>query len=333
MSETKPRLLITTGDPNGIGPEIALKAALDKRVLDRAHPVLIGCPEVLGSAARLLGIKKSIRVCTGYGKLPRSGIPVIVPDDRPYGKVAAGKIEARAGRMAYQILVKTHDLITQGFSDAMVTCPINKEALHKAGLAHVAHTEILADLTRSKAPLTLFISGRLWIAFFTRHLPLSRAVKSIRRTPLVRFVKSLRSELQKIGKPEPRLAMAALNPHAGEGGLLGKEELEHIEPAVRALQEAGIDIQGPVPADSVFHAAREGRYDCVVSLYHDQGHIAAKTANFHSTVSLTLGIPYIRSSVDHGTGFDIAWKGTARADSLIAASLAAARLARRRKKQ
>jgi 4-hydroxythreonine-4-phosphate dehydrogenase len=343
MPDRKPKLLITTGDPNGIGPEIALKALLDERLWKRCRPMLVGCPGVLKRAARTLGMKHPIRICSGEEEAPRPAkshgrrqapaIPVIAPDAGPYTKPAAGIIEARAGRMAYRILVKANDLISRGLGDAMVTCPINKEALHRAGLQTLAHTEILAELTRSSDPITLFIAGRLRIAFFTRHLPLSQVVRSIRKTPLVRFVKRLHAVLNGIGMLEPRLAMAALNPHAGEGGLLGKEEIEQIEPAIIALRKSGIDIEGPIPADSVFHAAREGKFDCVVSLYHDQGHIAAKTARFHDTVSLTLGLPYLRSSVDHGTGFDIAWKGIARADSLIAATLAAARLVSRQRRR
>jgi 4-hydroxythreonine-4-phosphate dehydrogenase len=297
--------------------------------------VLLGSPSVLERAARALGDDRSIEeafdpktkglraIETGNDGVP-SVLPVLEAGDDEAFVPSPGKIRAEAGLMAYRIVEKAHGLIQGKVADAMVTCPINKEALHEAGLPRVAHTEILAHLTGRPDPLTLFVAKKLRIAFFTRHLSLGDAIRSVRREPLVRFVERLRDELGVLGERNPRLAMAALNPHGGEGGLLGQEETEEIEPAVKDLKAKGIDIEGPVPADSVFHLAREGRFDCVVSLYHDQGHIAAKTSDFHSTLSMTLGLPYLRTSVDHGTGFDIAWQGKARPDSLIEAACLAA---------
>lgn len=306
-----PVVLVTTGDPNGVGPEIALKAVRSPAVTRCCRPLIVGCPEVLGQAAEALGMK-----------LPR----VVKPEGPPLPSVEPGRCSAKAGRMAYKTLLKAHKLISRGQAHALATGPINKEALRKAGYLRIAHTEILAHLNRRPDPLTVFVAGRLWIAFFSRHLPLADAVKSVKKKKLVRFVHRLAGELETLGRKAPRLAMAALNPHAGEGGLLGKEETREITPAVEQLVQEGIAIKGPVPADSVFHLCREGAFDCVVSLYHDQGHIAAKSYKFHDTVSITLGLPYIRTSVDHGTAFDIAWKGKARADSLVAAIRLAARL-------
>lgn len=334
-----PRLLITAGDPNGIGPEIAVKCFLEEKVLKRCRPLIVGCPEVVREAVRILNGRIPVREINpeegeskafpcfeaGKGKVPVF-IPVVRPEGRPLVGIVPGKVRAEAGRAAYQALRKAHRLIRQGRADVIVTGPINKEALHRAGYARVAHTEILASWNRCPDPLTLFAAGKLWIAFFTRHLPLRDALRAIRRKPLIQFVKRLNQSLEGLGIARPRLAMAALNPHAGEGGLLGKEEKAVLEPAVKVLQDQGVRIQGPIPADAVFHLAREGAFDCVISLYHDQGHIAAKTARFHDTVSLTLGLPYLRTSVDHGTGFDIAWQGNARPDSLRAAALLAARL-------
>lgn len=337
-----PRLLITAGDPNGIGPEIAVKCFLEEKVLKRCRPLIVGCPEVMQEAARILNgripvreidpVEGEIMAFPSFETEKGGGpgfIPVVRPEGRPVVGIVPGKVRAEAGRAAYQALRKAHCLIRQGRADAMVTGPINKEALHRAGYARVAHTEILASWNRRLDPLTLFVAGKLWIAFFTRHLPLRDAIRAVRRKPLIDFVKRLIQSLEGLGFARPRLAMAALNPHAGEGGLLGKEEQRELEPAMKSLRKEGVRIQGPIPADAVFHLAREGAFDCVISLYHDQGHIAAKTARFHDTVSLTLGLPYIRTSVDHGTGFDIAWQGKARHDSLCAAALLAARLVMR----
>ncbi|MHC4941664.1 MAG: 4-hydroxythreonine-4-phosphate dehydrogenase PdxA [Planctomycetota bacterium] len=332
-----PRILITTGDPNGIGPEISIKAMQSPEVAACCKPMLVGSPRILERAARALGDERPVEERidpgspafwsfeTGAGGT-HDLLPVMEAGGESLIEPSPGTIQAEAGLMAFRIVEKAHTLLEGKVADAMVTCPINKEALHKAGRPQVAHTEILAHLTGTPDPLTLFVVKKLWIAFFTRHLSLADAVRAVRREPLVRFVERLHQELIDLGKQAPSLAMAALNPHGGEGGLLGKEEIEEINPAVQALQEEGIDIAGPIPADSVFHLAKEGRFDCVVSLFHDQGHIAAKTAHFHDTVSLTLGLPYLRSSVDHGTGFDIAWQGKAKPDSLIEAVRLAAEL-------
>ncbi len=342
-------VLITAGDPHGIGPEIAVKALAGEKGLNlkQCSPMVVGCPQIMKRAARSLkaGIpvkavsvtEKGIEIVRPAGaakpdaranRLPF--IPVIPPDCPPLDELAPGTCGRRAGRMAYKTLEKAHTLLSQGMADALVTCPISKEALKKAGYKRVAHTEILAHWNGCPDPLTVFNTGKLWIAFFSRHLPLGEAVRRVKKAALVRFTKKLHQELRLIGHKAPRLAMAALNPHAGEGGLLGSEENREIIPAVKALRSAGMDVTGPLPADSVFHFSGRGRFDCVISLYHDQGHIAAKTAGFHRTASLTLGLPYPRTSVDHGTGFDIAWQGSARPDSLIHAVSLAAQLTRKR---
>jgi 4-hydroxythreonine-4-phosphate dehydrogenase len=336
MSRPKPRILITTGDPHGVGPEIAVKALASKVVMGSCRPLLVGCPAVLKRAAATSGLKVSIKrikareIDTFWSDASLSSPPPFLPVIQPSGsmleKVQPGIPHAQAGRMAFKILKKAHEIIRAGSADALVTCPINKEALHKARYLRVGHTEILAHLSRRSDPITLFTAGKLWIAFFTRHLALKDAVKSVQKAPLVRFVERLHHELIKLRKREPRLAIAALNPHAGEGGLFGKEEIREIRPAIEEIQNKGIHVQGPIPADAVFYQTRKGKFDCVVALYHDQGHIAAKTVHFFDTLSLTLGLPYLRGSVDHGTGFDIAWQNIARPDSLVCAIRLVARL-------
>jgi len=331
----RPLLIVTTGDPNGIGPEISLKALQDPRAQASCRGLLVGSVPILERAARLIGDRRPLRVHPAERPLgdetAEEGfdafIHVATPAGVTFESPSPGEIRPEAGNLAYENLALAHSWLLSGRGDAMVTSPIQKQALHAAGRARVGHTEILADLSGVSDPITLFVAGDLWIAFFTRHLSLGDAIRAVKKEPLIAFVERLHAALKPLGRPMPRLAMAALNPHAGEGGLLGKEEEEEIRPAVEALRKSGILIDGPIGADSVFHLALEGHFDCVISLYHDQGHIAAKTSRFHETVSLTLGLPYIRTSVDHGTAFDIAWQGKARADSLVTALELAACLA------
>lgn len=220
-----------------------------------------------------------------------------------------------------------------GEIDAMATAPINKESIRLAGSHHIGHTELIADLSGSNEPLTMFWVRGVRIFFLTRHLSLRKAIDAIRNSRIVETVFVIDKLLKDIGIRRPRIAVAALNPHASDGGLVGDEEEDELIPAVKELQEKGINAVGPVPADSVFHQAFSGKYDAVLSLYHDQGHIAAKTVDFYGTVSATLGLPFIRTSVDHGTAFDIAGKGIADSKSMEEAIKAAVDLLPPKKKQ
>jgi 4-hydroxythreonine-4-phosphate dehydrogenase len=314
MADRKPTILVTAGDPNGIGPEIALKAAARESVRRLCMPRIVGQTDVLAEAAKSCGLRidKDDLVPAG-GAIRNELVP--------------GMVQAEAGRLAYEALCEAHALLAANKANALVTAPWNKAALHSAGCPQIGHTEALAALAGCADPVTLFVCGRLRIAFLTRHLPLADAVKAVSKERVLSFLRRLQRELPRIGLASPRLAVAALNPHAGEGGLLGREEIDEIGPAVEAARAEGIDVEGPVPADAVFHRAAEGAHDCVISLFHDQGHIAAKTLDFFGTVSLTLGLPYIRTSPDHGTAFDIAWKNRADPASLIHAIELAARLA------
>jgi 4-hydroxythreonine-4-phosphate dehydrogenase len=203
-----------------------------------------------------------------------------------------------------------------GDIQAIATAPINKESIRLAGSKHIGHTEVIADLSESEKPLTMFWVRGVRIFFLTRHLSLRKAVEAVRKEKIVETVIIIDKLLKEIGFKKPRIAVAALNPHASDGGLVGDEEENELVPAVKELQGKGINSVGPVPADSVFHQAFAGRYDAILSLYHDQGHIAAKTVDFHGTVSATLGLPFIRTSVVHGTAFDIADKGIASSRSM-----------------
>lgn len=319
MSATKPIVFITMGDPNGIGPEIALKCAADERARGLCGLRIVGCPEVLADCANAAGLP-----------LPADE-EIVAAGGSPREKLVPGTLQAEAGRLAFEALSTAHTLASEaGAGRAIATAPWNKQAIRLAGKEHVGHTEALAALTGRPDPITLFDCGPLRIAFLTRHLSLADAVAAVCKDRITAFLDRLAGELAGIGIADPHIAVAALNPHAGDGGLLGKEETEEIAPAVEAALAAGLNVTGPVPADTVFHEGVEGRYDCVVALYHDQGHIAAKTRDFHGTVSLTLGLPYIRTSPDHGTAFDIAGQGRADPRSMIravelAAAIAAAR--------
>ena len=308
MAGSKPRIVITAGDPNGIGPEIVLKAIAHERVRDICSPQVVGNPDAIRHCATLCALTS-----------PDESM-IVAAGDAPASGWRTGEIDAVAGRAAFESLVAAHRLLADRRADALVTAPWSKEALHLAGAPHGGHTEALAALTGSSNPITLFVCGKLRIAFLTRHLSLSDAIVAITRERVSSFVERLASELTTtIGIARPRIAVAALNPHGGEGGLLGREEIDEIAPAVVAALDSGLNVVGPIPADAVFHEGAEGVHDCVVALYHDQGHIASKTRDFFGTVSLTLGLPYIRTSPDHGTAFDIAGRNKADPESLIRA--------------
>jgi len=286
----KPRIAITEGDPAGIGPEIARKAAADARVLAVCEPVLYGAP-------------------AGATFQP-------------------GALSAGAGKAAYENIVRaTNDAMNQTIS-GIATAPINKEALRLAGYPWNGHTDLLAHLTGAPHVAMMFFSDQLRVVLATVHVPLA-AVPALLTQKLVEETITLTArELPKFDKVPPRIAVAGLNPHAGEHGLFGREEETAIAPAIACCRAKGIDVSGPFPGDTVFVRARKGEFDVVIACYHDQGLIPVKLVAFGEAVNVTLGLPIVRTSVDHGTAFDIAGKGVADAGSLIAAVLLAARLAR-----
>ena len=314
ISVNPPVIGITIGDPAGIGPEIVVRALAHETVRASVSPVIIGDRKVLERAMAATGTRL---------EFDSSGSTRLIDLANVDHRLQWGKIQATAGAAAAQFIERAVEEALAGRIDAVATAPINKEALWRAGYRHLGHTEMLAELTHSDDPLTMFQVRGLRIFFLTRHLSLREALDQITRERITAMLPRIDNELKRLGIARPRIAVAALNPHAGEGGALGREDQDHIAPAVEDARARGLAVQGPVPADSVFAQALDGRYDAVLSLYHDQGHIAAKTLDFHGAVSVTLGLPFIRTSVDHGTAFDIAGKGIAKADSMIAAILAA----------
>ena len=321
----KPIIGITIGDPAGIGPEIVVKALSKPEIYEACRPVVIGDLKILQQVSKGLRANVSFKTINHPqdAQSKASIIDIIDLKNVDVKNLQIGKISQHAGKASIEYIEKAVKYALDGEIDAITTAPINKESIRLAGSTHIGHTELIAALSGSREPLTMFWVRGVRIFFLTRHLPLRKAVEAIKKEKIVETAITINTLLNKIGLKKPRIAVAALNPHASDGGLIGDEEGEEIIPAIKELREKGIDAIGPIPADSVFHQALRGKYDAVLSLYHDQGHIAAKTVDFYGTVSATLGLPFIRTSVDHGTAFDIAGKGIADSKSMEEAIRAA----------
>ncbi|SFJ88919.1 4-hydroxythreonine-4-phosphate dehydrogenase PdxA [Thermoflavimicrobium dichotomicum] len=329
---SRPIIGITIGDPAGIGPEITLKALQKEEFYRISKPLVIGSYPVMKKVSEQLGISVQFnrieRVQDGtyeYGT-----IDVLDLNNVDVDRLEMGKVQKECGQASFEYIRKSAELALKGEIDAVCTAPINKEALKAANVPYIGHTEMFADLTKAEREMTMFSIENVKIFFLTRHVSLAEACRQINNKDFVlRGIRQAYQALEDLIGQKPRLAVAGLNPHSGEGGLLGREEIDAIRPAVEQACEEGMDVVGPVPADSVFHFARKGHYDAVLSLYHDQGHIAAKMIDFEKTVSITLGLPILRTSVDHGTAFDIAGKGIASPVSMIEAYKAAVQYAGR----
>ena len=308
------RIGITLGDPAGIGPEVAVKALCAGERPD-ANFVVYGPAWALALGAEQSGLP--IPDCEIVD------IPVPRSDD-----FAVGTVRASCGEAGVRAVERCARDALDGRLAAMMTCPLHKEAIHAAGyVGDIGHQEILARLADVETTATMLMTPGLRVVHLSTHKSLLDAGRYVRRDNILAKLRLCHDSLAAWGLADARIAVAALNPHGGEGGLLGREEIDEIAPAVAAAQAAGIDAIGPLPADSVFNRAIGGEFDVVLAMYHDQGHIAIKVHNFHESVTATLGIPFIRTSVDHGTAFDIAGKGIADATSAIAALQAAATLA------
>jgi 4-hydroxythreonine-4-phosphate dehydrogenase len=304
---------ITLGDPAGIGPEIVAKSI--NSIKNRSFRVtLFGDRENFRETLKqcglnMDGIKNVDFINTGNGN-----------------RIEQGRVTAQSGRIAYDSIRSAVEFAMAGRIDAMATAPINKEAIMKAGSEYIDHTSMLKGLTNSRFITTLFEVKKLRITFLSKHVSLLDAVKYVKKENVYSSIADTCKSMKLLGFPDPEIAVAALNPHAGESGMFGREEIDEIIPAVEKARET-MKVYGPVPADSVFYQASRGKYDVVLSLYHDQGHIAAKTYDFKNTVSMNIGLPFLRTSVDHGTAFDIAGKNQADYVSMKAAIMTAARYA------
>ena len=332
----RPIIAITLGDPAGVGPEITAKALARSEVWDCCRPLVIGDAGVLARAVALVSAPLTIHSITDVAE---ARFDPAAPDVLDLGNVdpdalQPGQVSPAAGRAAVDYIERAVELAQAGQVDGIATAPINKAALQAAGVPFIGHTELLAALLGEERVTTMLATTGLRVVHVTRHVPLSQVAAHITRENVLETIHMTDEGLRGLafGDAEgrsiqrPRIAVAALNPHGGDDGLVGREEIEAIGPAVEAAQVAGIDAHGPIPADSVFFRAIRGEFDAVVAMYHDQGHIPIKTHGFERSVTVTLGLPLVRTSVDHGTAFDIAWQGVAHEESMVEALLLAARL-------
>lgn len=310
----RPRLALTVGDPAGIGPEIVLKALANGEAR-AADWVVYGSREVLRLAAERLGLTP----------LEASGASIV---DVGGGEVEPGIVDAEAGRQAAVSVMRAAEDAMKGEVLGLVTAPLNKEAMHIAGFNYPGHTELLAHMAHTPNVAMMFVGGKIRVALLTIHAPLKDVPGLVTAEEIVRVAVLVHRALPKFGAPpRPKIAIAGLNPHAGEHGHIGTEEQEVFPPALQALRAKGVDIEGPFPGDTLFVRAVRGDFDGVIACYHDQGLIPVKLLAFGEAVNVTIGLPFIRTSVDHGTGFDIAGHGKADEGSLLAAMRLAVKLA------
>src|SRR5256885_1318247 len=326
-----PRIGITMGDPAGIGPEVVLKAVAEDEVRRVCVPVIIGDAQALAHTARTLDLQSGYDIIRTEETFPEQlSEPVIYHLDNISGFIELGIESGTAGKAAAGYIEAAVELCAAGSIDAIATAPINKRALFLGGYSFPGHTEFLAHLTGAEEYAMAFVAANLRIVLISTHVPLAEAVRMVERDRIIRTVNLAHRELQRWGIEAPRLAMAALNPHGAEGGLFGMEETSEIAPAIEACRTVDdIDVQGPFSADTVFLRASRGEFDAVIACYHDQAMIPVKCLSFGEAVNVTLGLPFIRTSVDHGTAFDIAGKGIAEHSSMIAAIKLAAELSTR----
>lgn len=324
-----PVVAVTMGDGAGIGPEVIVPALLEPATQSRCNPVVIGDAKRLAQAAALLGSTAEIvTVATVADARQVPGrINVIdldlLPDDLPWGQLSAA-----AGHAAYEYIRVASELAVRGEVQAICTAPLNKEALHAAGHVFPGHTELLAHLTGTEEVSMMLSTPKLKVIHVTTHIGLIDAVRRIEPGLVECTVRRGHDALVRAGNPDPKIGVCGINPHAGENGLFGYgEEEEKIIPAVEKLVADGIDVHGPLPADTAFFLAGRGDYDLIVAMYHDQGHGPVKVLGIEAGVNITVGLPVIRTSVDHGTAFDIAGKGIAEAGSMVEALRQAAELA------
>jgi 4-hydroxythreonine-4-phosphate dehydrogenase len=343
----KPLLAVTLGDPAGIGPEVIVRAWADERVHAACRPVVLGHPEILRRAVKLVGSHAAVQPLDSVTTVAQLGIDPSDPLRIPCLPVGADdvldappcKVDARSGRAAYEAVVLATRRAIAGQFAGIVTAPLSKAALHAAGHLYPGHTELLAELCGVDdfammlyLPQPLLPGSRagLGVVHTTLHCPVRTVAGQLTPGAIAAKCRLADAVMQHgFGVPNPQIGVCALNPHAGEEGLFGDEEVRIIAPAVGMARAAGVSAAGPLPADTLMMRAKDGEFDAVVAMYHDQGHIALKLLGMHFAVNITLGLPIVRTSVAHGTAFDRAWQGTANPRGMVAALLAAADLARR----
>jgi 4-hydroxythreonine-4-phosphate dehydrogenase len=335
--DERPLVALTMGDVAGVGPEVIARAWGDSPLRALARPFVVGTQSVLERALACVGCRAQVQPITRPEQAEPNArtIPCLEATDQDVASVPPGRVDARAGRAAYDYLNTAVDLALAGRIDAITTLPLNKEALWAGGVHHPGHTEILAERCGvTDHAMMLYVGppvgagdAGLGVVHVTLHVALRRVFSLITEEAVESKIMLADRALRPLtGGRQPRVAVAALNPHAGEGGLFGDEEARIIAPAIARARAAGINATGPIASDTLFGRAVAGEFDAVVAMYHDQGHVALKTIGFDRAVNVTLGLPIVRTSVAHGTAYDIAWQGTAETSSLIEAVRVAARL-------
>lgn len=338
---TLPRIAITLGDPAGVGPETIVRAWSDPAVHGCCRPLVVGHPEILRRAVNLLGYEARVEEIDtpAQARGGRDLISCMTATGDEALDVSPGVLDARGGQAAYDSLVAAARLALAGEVDALVTAPLNKAALWQAGHEYPGHTELLAELCGvDDFAMMLYLGpgadvrgpAGLAVVHVTLHVGLADAVAQLSEAAILSKTRLVCDAMRGLKGARPRIGICALNPHAGEAGLFGREESELIRPAVERAAAAGIDATGPLPADTLLARARNGEFDAVVAMYHDQGHIAIKLLAMHRAVNVTLGLPIVRTSVAHGTAFDLAWQGRAESAGMVEAVRVAARLSRQR---
>ncbi len=321
-----PLIGITMGDPAGVGPEIICRALADLSPAERSKIVVFGDSTFLQRANELTQSDLSFGQTESVTSARAISVVDIQIEEAAF--VKDGTMSASAGACSYAYIDRAVAAAVDGKISVIVTAPINKEALQAAGHPFEGHTELLAHLTGAKSSFMLLASEKLSTIHVSTHVSLASAVQKVTVHRELATIRVGNAHLKRLGIEHPRIAVAGLNPHGGENGLFGREEIDHIKPAIREAQAEGINVQGPISGDTVFYRAMQGEFDLVVAQYHDQGHIPTKLIAFDTTVNVSLGLPILRVSVDHGTAFDIAWKGVARHDNMLATIAYASRLSR-----
>jgi 4-hydroxythreonine-4-phosphate dehydrogenase len=326
-----PIIGITMGDPTGIGPEIIIKALSMKEPFEVCRPIVFGDREVLSKAVNLLGLPTTIEVIE---KIPEEGylpqkIFLLSLSQLEVASLQFGKPDTKCGEAMVKYVEEAIKWVKRGKLDAITTCPINKQAINAAGYPYSGHTELLAHLTQSSSVAMMFLGSRWKVVFVTTHIPLKEVSEWISANRVLSTIRMTDGGLQRyFGIAHPKIAVLGLNPHCGEEGLLGEEDKMEIIPAIAEARSQGVDVEGPFPADSFFNLTRRTPFDAVISMYHDQGLIPIKMVDFEEAVNLTLGLPFIRTSVGHGTAYDIAGKGLANPTNLVKALLMASKLSK-----
>ncbi len=343
MSTTpKPLLGISMGDPGGIGPEICAKTLDSPAIYDLCRPLVVGDAEIMHDALGFCGLRLQVRACgrPADAAYRHGAIDVLDLRKLPLSALRLGTVTADQGKASFNYVAKVIDLALAGEIDGTVTAPISKAALNAGGCRYAGHTEIYGDLTRTSDFTMMLAEGDFRVTHVSTHVSLREACDRVKTPRVLKVIELTHEALLHMDMAAPRIAVAGLNPHCGEGGLFGTEDEREIVPAVAAARAVGIRAEGPLPADTVFSQLRGGRYDAVVAMYHDQGHIPTKLMGFHydaatrvwgqlAGVNMTLGLPIVRTSVDHGTAFDKAGEGSANPQSMLEAIRLAALLSRR----